>query len=459
MTTTARHADPVPGPRGSWPLGMSRELRTDQLGTFERTMLAHPYVGRIVAGVPGHRVALYLVSHPDGVQHVLASAAQSHPKDTPFYEEIAAYLGDGLLTSEGERWRRQRRTLAPLFTPRRTAAYVPAMAQESARLVDRWTACAAPATVDLHAELTEFTLRVVARILFGTSVDDAIPAIRTMFPVLSEHVRRRGLTPFRLPRHWPTRGQRRAEGAQRALYRVVDDIVTARRGAPIGDDLLSLLLTAQDPETGESLTDRDVRDQVLIFLLAGHETTSTALTFACHLLGHHPQVQQRVRDEVDEVLGDRPPDAADVARLPYTGMVIREAMRLYPPAYAFGRGTATEEVIGGFRIPAGSVVLVSPWATHRHPDFWTEPQLFDPERFAPAAVAARHRYAYFPFSGGPRNCIGNHFALTEAVIALAVILRAGTLVTPPGPVPLTTGITLGPAGAVPCRVERRAAGR
>ena len=445
----------VPGPRGSRLFGSTFELRSDQLGVFERTMLAHRHIGRIDAGMPGLRLPLYLVSHPDGVQQVLASGAQDYPKNTPFYTEIAAYLGDGLLTSAGERWRQQRRTLAPLFTPRRTAMYVPAMAGESQRLARRW---AVAGTVDLHSELTEFTLRVVARILFGTSVDAAIPAIRTMFPVLSAHVRRRGLTPFRLPRGWPTPGQRRAAAAQRALYDVVDGIVAARRRTPPGEDLLSLLLAARDPETGDGLSDSDVRDQVLIFLLAGHETTSTALTFACHLLGHHPEVQDRARAEVDDVLGDRPPTAGDVPALPYASMVIQEAMRLYPPAYAFGRGTPTGDTIDGYAVPPGSVVLVSPWATHRHPDFWPDPHRFDPDRFAPEAVAARHRYAWFPFAGGPRVCIGNHFAMTEAVVALAVLLRAGTLHTAATPVPLATGITLRPAGAVPCRfAPRRAA--
>jgi cytochrome P450 len=452
MTATSRRHAAVPGLRGSRLFGLTFELRSDQLGTFERTMLAHRYIGRIVAGVPGRRLPLYLVSHPDGVQQVLASEAQGYPKNTPFYEEISAYLGDGLLTSGGERWRQQRRTLAPLFTPRRMAMYVPAMADESERLTRRWTASGA---VDLHEEMTEYTLRVVARILFGTSVDDAIPAIRTMFPALSEHIRRRGLTPFRLPRDFPTAGQRRAAAAQRAMYQVVDGIVADRRRTPAGDDLLALLLAARDPETGDALSDQDVRDQVLIFLLAGHETTSTTLTFACHLLGHHPEVQERARREVDEVVGDRLPQADDVARLSYTAMVVKEAMRLYPPAYAFGRGTPTGDTIGGYDVPPGSVVLVSPWATHRHPDFWTEPYRFDPDRFEPSVAAGRHRYAYFPFAGGPRNCIGNHFAMTEAVVALAAILRAGTLHTADKPVPLTTGITLRPTGAVPCRFDPR----
>jgi cytochrome P450 len=459
----------VPGPRGSWLLGMTREIRRDPLGTYESVMRANRVVGRIPLGLPGRRVEMYLVSHPDGVQQVLAGSERELTKGSPIYREIAAAVGNGLLTSDGPTWRQQRRTLAPLFTPRRIATYAAAMAEEAAKVAARWalaaeagsrTPQAAPpqATLDLHAEMTGYALRVVARILFGTDVDAAVPAVREMFPVVSEYVRYRAFSPVKPPASWPTRRHRRAAAAQTALYRVVDDVIDQRRraaggGGAAGGDLISLLLTARDPETGDPLTATEVRDQTLIFLLAGHETTATALTFALHLLGHHPQVQDRVRREVADVLGDRTPTAADLAALPYTDQVLREAMRLYPPAFSFGRIAPRGATVAGYDIPAGGLVAVSPWATHRHPDFWPEPDRFDPARFEPAAVAARHKYAYLPFSGGARNCIGNHFAVMEAVAAIALLVRAVRLETDGSPVPMGTGITARPAVPVPARLR------
>lgn len=458
MTATGRsRGRAVPGPRGSFLSGLARELKRDQLGTYERAMAEHGDVVRLDAGPPGLRLSLYLVTHPDGVQRVLSDGSDGYTKGTPFYREIAALLGDGLLTSEGARWRQQRRTLAPLFTPRRIARYVAAMAEEAERLAQRWTGSNAP--VDLHDDMTEYTLRVVGRVLFGADVDDAVPVIRDVFPVLSADAWRRGVNPLRLPRRWPTPAQRRAAAAQRALYQVVDAIIDQRGRAPLdGDDLISLLLAARDPETGAPLSNHDIRDQIVIFLLAGHETTATTLTFALYLLGHHEEAQRRVQREADDVLGTSSPTADDVGRLGSTTMAIKEAMRLYPPAYATGRVAVSGDHIGGYDIPPNSAVLVSPWATHRRPDFWPDPERFDPERFCPEAGSAQHRYAYFPFGGGPRVCIGNHFAMAEAVIATAVLLRACTLRTDPAPVALTTGITLRPAGPVWCAVSARRSG-
>jgi cytochrome P450 len=454
--TISRGDDTAPGPRGSPLLGMARDLLRDQLGTLDRVTSEHGDVVRLMAGLPGRRVSLHLVSHPDGVQQVLGNVSDGYTKGTPFYREIAAHIGDGVLTSDGQRWRHQRRTLAPLFTHRRTDRHVAAMVAEAHRLVQRWSGPAASSTpVDLHAEMTDYTLRVVGRILFGANVDDAIPVIRATFPILGEHIRRRARNPLRPPRHWPTPAQRRATEARRALYHVVDTIIDQRGGAR-GDeaDLISLLLAARDPDTGQPLSAQEVRDQILVFLLAGHETTSTALTFTCHLLGQHTDQQRRVRQEIDTMLGGRVPTADDVGKLTRTTMVIKEAMRLYPPIPAVGRLTPTGDRIGGYHIPPGSVVILSPWVTHRRPDIWPDPQLFNPDRFHAEGVA-RHRYAYFPFAGGPRGCIGEHFAMTEAVIATAVILNTYSLETTPGPIAVTTGITLRPTNPVHCNIKPR----
>jgi cytochrome P450 len=438
-------------------MGLAPQLQRDQLGTYERAVAEYGDVVRLVVGPPGLRRALYLVSHPDGVEQVLAGDPDGYSKNTPYYEEIAAYLGNGLLTSGGPRWRQQRRTVAPLFSHRRIATYVDVMADEAARMADRCgVATAGGESIDVNVEMVDYTLRAVGRILFGADVEDAVPVIRATFPVLNEHVRRRGVSPLRLPRRLPTPAQVRAARAQRALYRVVDDIIDRRSDASTaGPDLISLLLAARDPETGTPMSRQEIRDQVLIFLLAGHETTSTALTFTMHLLGRYPDVQAAVHREIDEVLADRAPHADDIARLKFTEMTVKEAIRLYPPAYALGRLAEHEVIISGQRIPAGSIILISPWATHRRPDLWPEPQRFDPTRFEPAAERDRPRYAYFPFAGGLRGCIGGHFATTEAVIAIATLLARFSIVSESPDIPLLTNITLRPAGPVRCRLDLR----
>ena len=454
---TMSQSHDVPGPRGSLLLGLAAQLQRDQLGTYEHLMAEYGDVVRIKVGPPGLRRVLYLVTHPDGVEQVLAGDPDGFTKNTPYYEEIAAYLGNGLLTSAGQKWRQQRRTVAPLFSHRRIAGYVDVMAEEATRLADRWGVGAAHGTsVDTHATMVDYALRTVGRVLFGADVDDAIPVVRATFPILNEHVRHRGITPLRLPRGWPTPAQRRAAEAQRALYGIVDAIIDRRSGSAADHpDLISLLLTARDPETGAQLSRSEIRDQVLIFLLAGHETTSTALTFTIHLLGRHPEVQAAVHREVAEVLNGRTPQADDIAKLALTTMALKEGMRIYPPAYALGRLAETEVTIAGYRIPTNSIVLLSPWATHRHPDFWPQPERFDPRRFEPDAEAGRPRYAYYPFAGGVRGCIGWHFAMTEAVIAIATLLSRYAVASESPDVPLSTDITLRPAAPVHCRVSLR----
>jgi cytochrome P450 len=461
MKAPGRSGSVVPGPKGSLLLGMARELQRDQLGTYESAMSEYGDVVRLSFGPPGLRSHMYLVTHPEGVRQVLTGGLDEYTKETPFYREIAAYLGNGLLTSDGAVWRQQRRTLAPLFTPRRTAEHVEVMAEEAVRLAERWAPGSAPYTeVELHAEMTDYTLRTVGRILFGANVDQVVPVIQRAFPVVSEHIRRRAIAPLPLPRHWRTPAQRRAAAAQRTLYDVVDRIIEERRRAEgEGRDMISLLLAARDPETGTPLSPQEVRDQVMIFLLAGYETSTTALTFTYYLLGRHPEAQERVHEEAVAVLGAKAaPDGDDLQKLTYTTMVVKEAMRLYPPGYILGRFVPDGDTIGGHRIPPGSVVALSPWATHRNPEFWPEPHRFVPERFEADAVTARHRYAYFPFAGGPRGCIGIHFGLAEAVVATATVLATCALRSDAEQIPLSTDITLSPAGPVRCEVTRRRPG-
>jgi cytochrome P450 len=435
----------LPGTPG---LGVLTSLRRDTLGTLERARRECGDVVRLEVGPRGLRSSIYVFFHPDGVRHVMATEADRYRKDSVFYNELRWALGDGLLNSQDERWKRQRRFIQPLFTRKRIATYAGAMGEEAVALSTRWRG---KDTIDLHAEMSRVTLRVVGRLLFGSDVERAVPVVGYAFPVLGEYARLRAYSPVRFSRDLPLRANRRAHRAQAALHAECDAMIAERRASgAAGDDLLSLLIAARDG--GEALDDEEIRDQVLIFLLAGHDTTAIALTFALHLLGNDRDEQERVREEVAEVVGERTPGAADVERLARTTMVLKEAMRLYPPAWGFGRRTAIGDEVDGYAIPAGVDTLVSPWVTHRHPAFWEAPEAFRPDRFTPEAEAERHRHAYFPFGVGPRACIGQYFSMLEAAILLAVIVRDHRLESLTDHVPLAPRITLHPAAEVPCRI-------
>ena len=447
-----------PGPRANPVLGSALDLRRSQIRTYERVMRELGDVVRLSVGPPGVRFDLYCVFHPDGVKAVLAGSRAGYSKGNRFYRQIAQAFGRGLLTSEGELWQRQRRLIQPLFTRKRIATYAELMAEEAAAVAERWDRAARNGgDVDANAEMVRLALRVVGRAIFGDDVARAGEVLDSAFPVLNRHTFRRAMSPLAPPASWPTPDNRRAARARRVLYGVIDELIAHRQqsGAD-GDDLLSRLLNARDPDTGNAMDLQQVRDEALIFLLAGHETTSTALTFTLHLLGRHASEQRLVHDELDAVLDGHAPTLDDASALERTAMAIKEAMRLYPPAYALGRLSVADNEIGGYLIPAGSFVAVSQFATHRHPQFWEDPEAFDPARFTAEREAARHPYSYFPFGASPRACIGSHFAMLEATIAVALLLQRFRIRSEQERVPLDTeGITLRPNGAVPIQPARR----
>ncbi|MEV4560077.1 cytochrome P450 [Kitasatospora sp. NPDC049285] len=453
MTTATR----VPGPPGLPLIGSLLDLKRDALATYLAARRDHGDVVRLWAGPPGLRVEVYMVFSPEGAQQVLAADSANFRKDNVFYGEIRQSFGNGLLTSQDEDYLRQRRLVQPLFTRRRVDNYAEAIAVEADSLVERW-AKLPDGQVEAADEMSRFALRTVARILFGQDVEQAVETVHTSFPVLGSFVRGRGMSPVRLPREWPLPGHREALEAERRLYAVCDEIIARRAAdgaAEGGEDLLSLLTEARD-EDGTRLDATELREQVLIFLLAGHETTATSLTFALHLLGKHPEQQRLAREEADRVLGGgRRPTAEDYPKLPYLTQVLKEAMRLFPAAPSIGRRAVKATVIGGVEIPAGADVLVSPYVTQRHPAHWEDPERFDPERFTPEREAQRHRYAWFPFGGGPRACIGQHFSMLESVLALGVLLREFEVEAIDQEVPLGQGITLETHGPVRLRLTRR----
>lgn len=453
---------PVPGPTGHPLLGSALDLRRDPLGTFVRAQREYGDVVRVTAGPPGLRTVMYCVFSPEGAQQVLATQATNFRKDNIFYEEIRQSAGNGLLTSQDDDYLRQRRLIQPLFTKKRVDGYAATITGEAEATAERWRNST---EVDVVREMDRLALRTVARVLFGADVEAAVDVIHANFPVISAYITGRAYSPLRLPRTWPTPANRRAEAATREVYEVCDRIIAARRkrqgggntgeAGEAGDDLLSLLSRAQNEEDG-SLDATELRDQVLVFLLAGHETTATSLAFALHLLARHPEARARARKEVDALPPDQPYTAATPDRLPYLTRVLKETMRLYPAAPLMGRRAVEETEIDGHVIPAGADVLITPWVTHRHPAHWTDPDRFDPDRFTPDQETARHRYAWLPFGGGPRACIGRHFSMLESVLALAVLLREYDIEAPDTDIPVTAAVTLQAVGEARVRVSARA---
>lgn len=451
-TATYRASTPTTLP-GSWLFGTAREMLRDPLRLSMRGFQECGDVVRYELGPPGARVELYGIYHPDGAAQILnASTRRNFRKDGRSYSQLRELFGNGLLTGQDSDWQRQRRFVQPLFTPKNVDSYAEIMGDQVARVAAEW-AERSDRLIDLRAEMGRLTLDIAARILFGADAGAMISAVRSSFPVLTRAVLRRAMWPVHTPLNWPTPANRRIAEAELTLRSVCDDIIAQRRAASDpGTDLIGRLIAARDG--GEGLSDDEIRDQVKIFLFAGHDTTATALTFACRLLGRHGQVQDRLRSEAGH-LGSGPSwDAKAVRALPYTTMVLQEATRLYPSAPFLARNVVDETEICGCRIPAGADVSIGIWVVHHREDLWPDPYRFDPERFAPDDPQQCHKLAWMPFGHGPRGCIGQRFAMLEAGIVLAGLVRDFEFVTPPGEVDVTTDVVLHATGQVPCYLHR-----
>lgn len=459
MTQTAvRDLAAIPGPPGNGFLGSALLFQKELLGTLTDGLHRYGDVVRyeVLPGIKRLRQTLVMAHHPDDVRTVLTQTERTLSKDTLGFRVLAETLGLGLLTTEGPTWKRQRRTVQPLFTPRTINRYAELMASEATRLE------LAEGVLDLDLAMRRYTLRVVGKALFSEDIDDTVPALHRLVPQLSDITMRRTFQLVRVPLGVPTPRNWAVRKVLRAQDRIIDRILTGSPASPDGrDDLLTRLRAARDPETGEPLSDQEIRDQILVFLMAGHETTAVALTATLHLLGRHPAEQEAVVAELAEVLAGRPaPSPEDLPRLVRTRAALLEAMRLYPPAYLTERITTTEMSIGGYAVPPGVIVMVAPWTTHRHPEFWPEPERFDPSRFVPGqdrlvGAPDRPHYAYFPFGGGPRGCVGEHFAMLEATVLLAALLAKYQVTAVQPELPMVPLITLRPSGPVPVRLQLR----
>jgi cytochrome P450 len=439
--------EPKPAPlfRGHPVLGAGRLFKTRPLSALFEISDACGDVARLRFPVKPHTA--HLLRHPDHVRHVLIDNMKNYGKQTRGYQKLRGILGAGLVTSEGDFWKRQRRIANPAFHRERIAHFGEAMVRCTTDMLDRWDEHIARGTAfDVSREMMRVTLRVIGLTMLSTDVEGRSSTVGEAIDHLVHIVIRRVNNVLDWPERLPTAENRRYDHAREALDRVVNDVIAERRRTgEQKEDLLSMLMSARDPETGEGMSDVQLRDEVMTVFLAGHETTANALGWTLYLLSLHPDAERRMRQEVREVLGDRPPRFEDVDRLVYTDRVIKESMRLLPPVWFVSRSVVENDALGGYRIPKGSWVLVSPYLTQRDPRFWPNPEGFDPDRFSPEEEAKRPKCAYFPFSVGPRKCIGEAFAMLEARLILSTILQRARLDLVPGRVvELDPTVTLRP---------------
>lgn len=376
---------------------------------------------------------VYHVNHPDFVKHILQGNHPNYNKDLVLYKIAKPLLGEGLLTSDGDFWLRQRRLIQPAFHRQKVMGFAQLMTDATVAMLDQWEATAKTARqVDIAQEMMHLTLRIVAQALFSTDVAQDAPAFAEAFNKSNVFLGKYLTMPFP-PLQVPTPRNRRFHADLKVLDEVVYQIIRERRQTKEDKgDLLSMLLSAVDAETEEGMTDLQLHDEVLTLLLAGNETTAMALAWAWYLLAQHPEVDERLYAELETTLAGRTPTLDDVPQLPYTQMVLEETMRLYPPAWFLMRKAINEDTLGGYPIPANSFISYSAYTLHRHPDFWDTPERFDPERFTPERSAQRPRFAYVPFGAGPRLCIGNSFAMLESQLILATVAQRYRFTLVPG---------------------------
>ncbi len=423
-----------PGPRLQVDLEHAHAL--DPLALYLSAQRSYGDVVRI----QGTRAAWYLIAHPDGVRHVLQDNGTNYRKNIVYNDSLAPLLGHGLLTSEGEAWRKQRRLVQPAFHAHQVTAWMDGIAEPVEAMLRGWGEPAREGrALNLGAELRRLLVEIVGRALFGADLQATADGIAASLGSLFDAI------PKAHGRAAPAARCRAGANGQALdrLRQAVDRIIAQRRsGAAAGDDLLSLLLSAR--AAGE-LSEEQLREQIVTLLFTGYETCSNVLAWACYLVAGAPEVELRLRQEVEEVLGGRAPTAGDLGRLDLTGRIILETMRLYPPVWSFGRRPERDDEIDGFRIPAGALVVLSPYVTHRHAAFWQDPERFDPERFGAEPSSARPRFAYFPFGGGLRHCVAHRFALAESQIVLAMIAsRYRVTLAPDHPVAVEAASTLRP---------------
>lgn len=442
---------PIPGPRGHPILGSIREIQRDNVQAFMDAWLAHGDIVHFRGPL-----TINLLVHPDYVERVLRDNVANYPRPEFVTDKLKSIVGEGLVAAEGERWANARRVAQPAFDPARMQGFGETMIKTTGEMLERWESYAESGKpLDVKSEMMHISLANLATALFNFDLREALDEIEPAVYYALSHTNRRLTSPVD-PQRFPLPSTRRFNATLNALNSVIYRIIGEHRKATDPtEDFVSMLLDSQDPESGAPITDRQARDEVIGFFIAGHETVSSALTWSFYLLSQNPDCWRKLKAEVDEVLGGRTPTVEDVPNLKYTEYVLLEAMRLYPPIFVLMRTALDDDVVGGYHIPKGSTVVLCAYVTHRHPDFWANPEGFDPERFTPERAAGLPRMAYFPYGGGPRKCIGNTFASLEMPLVVAMVAQRYNLNLIPEQVVFPEpAISLRPRDPLMMQVER-----
>lgn len=458
MTTMTTTHPTIPVAQGSFLLGNIPAIRRDPL---QATYDIWRQYGDLVK-VATLKRRLYLVSSPDMIAPIFVEGKKTFIKPTAETGgvNLELLLGNGLVTNpDYDNWLVQRRMIQPMFHRQRITKMGEQMTAAAADMLTRWEAKYKPGDVmDLDMEMTAVTLDIINRTMFSTGGADKMAGrVGTAVGVATEFVSERGQRIFPLPLHWPTPANRKFHRVNAEIDQIINNLISQRREANESKgDLLDMLLAARDEETGEGMSEQQLRDEVKTVFSAGHETTSNALTWAWYLLAQHPDVMAQLQEEVDEVLNGRIPTIADLPKLTYTRQVFDETLRLYTPVPIIPRYLPQEAPLLDYILPGDSTIIVSVYNIHRHPAFWHDPETFNPDRFAPNKNTQRHKYAYMPFGAGPRQCIGNNFALTEGTLLLAAMASRYNLRLVPGhPVKPHVTVTMRPKFGLKMVVEPR----
>lgn len=413
--------------KGGWPIGSALKFAEDRLGFFSEYVPKYGEVFEITSvffRLIRHFKKVVIVTGPDMVKHIMQDNNRNYVKSFG-YSVLKVLLGEGLLTSEGEFWRKQRRLMQPAFHRDRLASFVSTYAEFGQQLVDNWSNVPEGTVVDVSKDFMETTLNIVSKAMFSSDVGDAMDVVHREFDYANEKLIKRITSPFPLPLWFPLPGVKREKESYDSIKNVVIQVIEKRRGSTEKyDDLLAMLMEVEDADTGEKMSNQQIQDEVLTIFLAGHETTAVALTWLVHCLDENPEVVVKLIEEEKAVLDGRTPTIDDLRSLEYTRMVIDETLRLFPPAWIIGRHATGSDKLGDYDIPKDTNCLIPVYYIHRDPKHWDEPLKFKPERFNKENSKGRHKFVYFPFGGGPRLCIGNNFALMEMQVIVPMLVRA-----------------------------------